>query len=95
MSYKEKTCVICGKPFQPKTAGQKTCSAECSKLRHNEMSRKYHREHLSIEREQKRRWMEEQRHPERKKGDTIVAIGYAERQIEASLRKAGRVNTEL
>jgi hypothetical protein len=29
------------------------------------------------------------------KQDTIVAIGYADRQMAASLKMAGKVNTEL
>ena len=41
----------------------------------------------------RRKEREMEKHPP--KPDTIVAIGYAERQREATLKLAGRVNTEL
>jgi hypothetical protein len=45
----------------------------------------------------KRQFMRRKRSPEEytPKPDTIVAIGYAERQMEATLKLAGRVKTEL
>lgn len=36
-----------------------------------------------------------ERQQEVEERDTIIAIGYAERQIQDSLRLAGKVNTEL
>ena len=41
--------------------------------------------------------MQRKREPEvhKPKPDTIIAIGYADRQREATLKMAGRVNTEL
>jgi Holliday junction resolvasome RuvABC DNA-binding subunit len=47
--------------------------------------------------ENNKRLMKERREAKRRKPkvDTIVAVGYAERQIADSLAKAGKVNTEL
>ena len=36
-----------------------------------------------------------ERQQEVEERDTIIAIGYAERQVQDSLRLAGKVNTEL
>jgi hypothetical protein len=62
--------------------------------------REYRKTHYAALLETNRRSMEKKR-KEREmekrppKHDTIVAIGYAERQREATLKMAGKVNTEL
>ena len=99
--YGPRICIICGKEFIPRRSDQRTCaSEECKKARQRLNYLEYRKENYaavlatnrrSMEKKRKEREMEKQ--PPKK--DTIVAIGYAERQREATLKMAGRVNTEL
>ena len=99
--YEPRRCIICGVEYIPRRSDQRTCGcAECMKERQKLNYREYRRTHYAALLETNRRSMEKKR-KEREmekqppKKDTIVAIGYAERQREATLRLAGKVRTEL
>ena len=99
--YEPRRCIICGVEYLPRRSDQRTCGcAECMKERQKLNYREYRRTHYAALLETNRRSMEKKR-KEREmekqppKKDTIVAIGYAERQREATLRLAGKVRTEL
>ena len=94
--YEPRRCEICGKEYIPRRSDQRTCaSVECVRERKRVYALKKQNE--GVYRARKREYMKRQRTPEpyQPKPDTIVAIGYAERQMAETLRKAGRVNTEL
>lgn len=99
--YEPRVCVICGAEYIPRRSDQRTCgSDECKKARQQLNYREYRKTHYAALLETNRRSMakkrkerEMEKHPP--KPDTIVAIGYAERQMADSLRKAGKVRTEL
>ena len=99
--YEARRCIICGVEYIPRRSDQRTCgSAECMKARQRLNYLEYRKTHYAALLETNRRSMEKKRkeremekHPP--KPDTIVAIGYAERQKADSLRKAGKVRTEL
>ena len=99
--YEARRCIICGVEYIPRRSDQRTCGcAECMKERQKLNYREYRKTHYAALLETNRRSMEKKRkeremekHPP--KPDTIVAIGYAERQKADSLRKAGKVRTEL
>ena len=100
-NYEPRLCIICGVEYIPRRSDQRTCGcAECMKERQKLNYREYRKTHYAALLETNRRSMEKKR-KEREmekqppKPDTIIAIGYAERQREATLRLAGRVNTEL
>ena len=99
--YEPRLCIICGVEYIPRRSDQRTCGcAECMKERQKLNYREYRRTHYAALLETNRRSMAKKR-KEREmekqppKKDTIVAIGYAERQREATLRLAGKVRTEL
>lgn len=101
VNYEPRKCVICGKEFTPKKSNQKTClDVECKKevMRRSQME--YRKKNYSRVLESNRKSMAK-RKEERKlqknppKPDTIVAIGYADRQKQKSLMMAGKVRTEL
>ena len=99
--YEPRRCIICGVEYLPRRSDQRTCGcAECMKERQKLNYREYRKTHYAALLENNRRSMakkrkerEMEKHPPKK--DTIVAIGYAERQREATLKLAGKVNTEL
>ena len=99
--YEPRLCIICGVEYIPRRSDQRTCGCkECMKERQKLNYREYRRTHYAALLETNRRSMakkrkerEMEKRPQKK--DTIVAIGYAERQREATLKLAGRVNTEL
>ena len=85
MELGPRQCAICGKTFIPRNKTQKSCGApECVKKwknrRDNSKRRVYKKKPKIIY---------------VPKPDTIVAIGYAERQMAETLKMAGKVRTEL
>ena len=99
--YEARLCIICGVEYIPRRSDQRTCGcAECMKERQKLNYREYRKTHYAALLETNRRSMEKKR-KEREmekqppKKDTIVAIGYADRQRAETLKLAGRVNTEL
>ena len=99
--YEARRCIICGVEYIPRRSDQRTCGcAECMKERQKLNYREYRKTHYaallesnrkSMAKKRKEREMEKQ--PPKK--DTIVAIGYADRQRAETLRLAGKINTEL
>ena len=100
-NYEPRCCIICGKEYVPIRMDQRTCaSPECKKARQRLNFIEYRKKNYAAVLENNRRSMakrrqkrEQEEHPP--KPDTIIAIGYAERQREATLKMAGKVNTEL
>lgn len=99
--YEPRRCEICGREYTPRRSDQRTCLGEnCMKERQRLNRIEYRRKNYGRVLENNRRAMEKRRaerylaeHPP--KEDTIVAIGYADRQREQTLRMAGKVRTEL
>lgn len=100
-NYEPRRCIICGKEYVPIRMDQRTCAdPECKRARQRLNYLEYRKKNYAAVLETNRRSMAKRRqkremeeHPP--KHDTIVAIGYAERQREATLKMAGKVNTEL
>ena len=85
MDYGPRECAICGKTFIPRAITQKTCGApECVRKWKNRRDRT-----------NKRAYKKKPKPVYVPKPDTIVAIGYADRQREATLKMIGKVRTEL
>ena len=99
--HEPRICIICGKEYIPKRSDQRTCgSEECMKQRQKLNWLEYRKNNYARVLETNRRCMAKRREERRQeanppKPDTIVAIGYAERQMADSLRKAGKVKVEL
>lgn len=99
--YEPRLCIICGVEYIPKRSDQRTCgSKECKKARQRlnclEYRKKNYAAVLATNRRSMAKKREEKKHKENPpKKDTIVAIGYAERQMADTLRKAGKVKVEL
>lgn len=99
--YEARRCIICGKEYIPRRSDQRTCgSDECMKARQRLNYLEYRKTHYAALLEsnrksmaKKRREREIEKHPPKK--DTIVAIGYADRQREQTLRMAGKVKVTL
>ena len=94
--YEPRRCEICGRLYKPARRDQRTCASEaCTK----ERKRLYAlaRSSEGIYKARKREYMRRRREPEIyvPKPDTIVAIGYADRQRQATLKMVGKINTEL
>ena len=94
--YEPRVCEICGKLYKPSRIDQRTCaSEECTRMRKKLYAHKWYE--AGAYRAKKRNHMRKKRDPERytPKPDTIVAIGYAERQMQQSLEIAGKIKVEL
>lgn len=90
---RECTCAICGKKFIAGRKGAKFCSKECSYEHHKAYVLEWYHEHKGqCNEKQRERRAKKKRTP---KQDTIIAIGYAERQMAETLRMAGRVSVDL
>lgn len=99
--YEARRCIICGVKYIPRRSDQRTCGcAECMKARQRLNYLEYRKTHYAALLESNRKSMAKKR-KEREmekqppKPDTIVAIGYADRQRAETLKLAGRVKTEL
>ena len=79
-------CLICGKPYTPKRVTQATClDPVCRRAWKNQCMKTYNLDYIKLKPEP----------PREPKKDTIIAIGYAERQIAKTLEMAGKVKVEL
>ncbi len=99
-NYEPRYCEICGKEYIPKRKDQRTClDAECKRKRQRLNWLEYRANNYGAVLETNRRCMarrrEEERRREAAKRDTLVAIGYAERQREQTLKMVGGVKVEL
>ena len=96
VNYEDRICVICGARFTPGRKTQVTCAnEECKRKRRKGQRANWYKENFTRVAQAKREEREKARIEAATKPDTIVAIGYAERQIAASLEKAGKIRTEL
>ena len=102
MNYETKTCSVCGCEFRPFRANIRTCdNPECKKEAKKQRPREWYAKNYLSARAQKRDYMRRVRAEEHlpgphvRKPDTIVAIGYADRQREQTLKMVGRVKVEL
>ena len=99
--YEPRRCEICGREYKPKRSDQRTCLApNCMRERQRLNRIEYRKRHYGRVLENNRKAMEKKRAERYQrenppKEDTIVAIGYAERQMADSLAKAGKVKVEL
>lgn len=99
--YEPRICVVCGKEYTPKRSDQKTCLSEKCKKEVMRMSQaEYRRVNYAKVLETNRRSMAKRKEERRRmmhptKPDTIVAIGYADRQRANTLAMVGKVRTEL
>ena len=91
----ECTCRICGKVFYAANKRQVICSAECKKTAMQEWRQRYVEKHRAEINERQKLKRERKKQEPKRKPDTIVGEGYAERQIAKSLEMAGKVRTEL
>lgn len=91
--FYEKVCAVCGTPFIAKHGNKRICP-ECVEVLYENKGRHLPRQYEApadleqYEADVRKRYMERYK-------DTIIAIGYAERQREATLRLVGKINTEL
>lgn len=95
MIYEPRQCVICGKVFVPTRKNEILCSdPACKKARHRQKIEAYKPMRNAARKRQREeaRMLKESRKP---KPDTIVAIGYADRQRAETLKMVGRVKVEL
>lgn len=86
-------CTVCGKVFTPPHGNRKLCP-DCHERIYNNLGREWaitYEGPTNVEEYEKR--LEKQNRE--RYHDTIVAIGYAERQMAETLRKVGKVKTEL
>lgn len=98
MSYKKKNCEprpcsVCGNMFKPPHGNRKMCP-ECREKFSKNLGSDWvitYANPYDVEQYEQRL----KRRNTARFHDTIVAIGYAERQREATLKLAGRVKTEL
>ena len=91
----QKKCEICGELYTPRNKRQKTCgSPACKRALYKQTQKLYEITHLKRNSERYKKIRIEAAR-KAKRHDSIVAEGYAERQIADSLRLAGRINTEL
>lgn len=98
--YEPRICVICGKEYIPRRKDQRSCaSAECKKAVTRMAQRRYREENYGWVLECNRRGMAkrraEKKRREAEERDTIIAIGYADRQMAETLEMAGKIRTEL
>lgn len=94
--YEERKCVICDAVYKPRRKNQRTCcDPECKEKLRRMSSKKRKRMLYGEYNDKNRKYMRMARGGHVPKPDTIVAIGYAERQMAASLRAAGKVKVEL
>ena len=91
MIYEPKPCLICGKVFTPKRRSDILCGDPvCKYKRHRQKVEQYNA--ARRKKREEARLIKERRKP---KEDTIVAIGYADRQREQTLQMVGKVKVEL
>ena len=94
--YEPRACEICGRMYTPGRIDQRTCaSPECVRERKRAYGIKKKNE--GVYKARKRAYMQRKRKPEehKPKPDTIIAIGYADRQKAATLKIVGKIKVEL
>ena len=92
MPFYEKTCYICGVKFIAEHGNKRICP-ECYEVLHGNKGRHLPRQYETPE-DLEQYEAVRKRCLERYK-DNIVAIGYADRQMEQTLKMAGKVKVDL
>lgn len=101
MKHEPRCCEICGKEYIPRRSDQRTCGdPECKKARQRLNFIEYRKANYTRVLESNRKAMAKKRAEKYlaenpPKEDTIVAIGYADRQREATLAMVGKVKVTL
>lgn len=95
-----KQCCVCGKTFDTNRKSQITCGDEaCKKEQHREYLRgymmQYRMNNRNIINQKNKEYMRKVRSETTKKNDSIIGLGYAERQKAKTLAMVGGVRTEL
>ena len=90
--YYEKVCSVCGAEFRAEHGNKRLCP-ECYEVMHGK-GRNLPRRYESPVNIATYEWDLRRRYMERYK-DTIIAIGYADRQREQTLKMVGKVKVEL
>lgn len=88
-----RACTVCGQMFTPEHGNKRICP-DCSEVIHGNKGRHLPRQYETPEDLEQYEAAVRKRYMSRYK-DTIVAIGYAERQREQTLKMVGKVKTEL
>lgn len=86
-------CSVCGKVFTPPHGNRKLCP-DCRERIYNNLGREWaitYEGPTNVDDYERRM---EKRNRERYR-DTIIAIGYADRQMAQTLEMAGKIRTEL
>lgn len=92
---RECTCKICGKMFVANRKDARFCSKECSYEHHKAYVMEWNRKNRGRCNERQRERRAEKREAKKGRKDTIVAIGYADRQMAETLKMAGKVDINL
>lgn len=93
--FEPKQCVICGKPFMPGRCSDILCGdPACKKARRRQKLAQY-QPLYNAERRAQRAEARMIRENRKAKNDTIIAIGYADRQREQTLKMVGKVKVDL
>ena len=94
--YEPRVCEICGRMYTPGRIDQRTC-ASAERVRERKRLCASKKQGEGVYKARKREYMRRKRTPEphKPKPDTIVAIGYADRQRHQTLNMVGRVKPEL
>ena len=94
--YEPRKCEICGRMYKPGKKDQRTCgSKECQAERRRLYMLEWKRQNYGLACERNREQMRKRRSKEKPKEDTIIGLGYAERQIAETLKMVGRVDPRL
>ena len=101
MIYEPRRCEICGKEYIPTRSNQRCClDPLCKEARKRLTWAEYREKHYESVLSHNRKSMAKKRaekylaeHPPKK--DTIVAIGYADRQRAETLKMVGKIKVEL
>lgn len=97
--YEPRACIICGTEFKPFRKGIVTCSnPECKRKAKLERQKVWYTENYTRILEERRANKDKNSkvdEPHKPKPDTIIAIGYAERQKQKTLEMVGKIKVEL
>ena len=85
--HEPRECIICGSVFIPIRSNQTICKDPgCKRALHNIRQNEWRKQNYNTP---------DVSEPQKLKEDTIVAIGYADRQIKNTLSKVPKIDTTL
>lgn len=86
-NHEPRECIICGSVYIPRRENQMTCGAPaCKRARQNIRQNEWRKQNYNSP---------DLSEPQTQKEDTIVAIGYADRQIQNTLSKVPKIDTNI